>query len=127
MNNEDIKHQLVLRSKQQDCFIVDDVLAINHKPHPYTIGPKHIKYVNDNHRADLGEQECKEVQCAHPGCKYTYEKHTSDRVAALKLTRNASIEEANVAIQIIMIPEITGLDGIVLVDTPEKYRVTTNE
>jgi len=73
-------------------FKVLGIHGINHKPHQYMIGPKHIAAAN----IYLNEEVCRKIQCAHPGCHETYDNHTSDKVCFLQLTKNFTQDEVNI-------------------------------
>ena len=77
---------------EQDIFTVMDVMAINHRPHAYTIGAKHVAYASDNCGGRLGTETCEKVQCAVPGCRTAFADHTFDTVSFLQLRRNAKNE-----------------------------------
>jgi hypothetical protein len=80
-------------------FKLHDITQINHKPHTFMVGPRHVAHASDHCGGKLGEETMKAVTCAHPGCGMPYEAHTSDRVMALKLVTNASNEEAQQALK----------------------------
>lgn len=110
-----------------DCefAIVKDVENINYKPHPFVIGCKHVAHAADHYGGVLDETTLKAIPCAHPGCRLSYDEHTCDHVAFIQLKRNATQDEFQGWAQAILVPwlEKVGLDGIVLVETPEKFRV----
>ena len=111
--------------KGNDLFHLKDIMDINHNPHPFTIGPKHIKAANKNgHGGMLGTEVIKEVGCAHPKCNMPYEQHTSDTVIALQLKRNGTNEEANAFLKTITehMPADM-IDGFIMVETEEKFRI----
>lgn len=95
MSNKEKKEIIAEMAKVQDIFMVDDVLGINYKPHPYTIGPKHVSHAAKNHGGMLGSATLEAVQCAHPKCTASHDEHTHDTVAALKLLKNCTNEEAH--------------------------------
>jgi hypothetical protein len=109
----------------QTPFVLKSITQINHKPHPYTIGPKHIHCASEHHGGMLRENTCKAVPCAHEGCKVPYDQHTHDAVMMLSLTRNLAKEEASAALQQIVDAgtDADGIDGFVFVDTEEKFRI----
>lgn len=108
----------------QNLFEAHDVTNINHKPHPYVIGPSHIKNSSGAY-LDIEECERKGVRCAHPNCYLSYKEHTSDLVCALKLKRNGTNEEAN-AILKALVDELGEkfIDGFIFIETEEKFRIT---
>jgi len=111
--------------KGQSIVELKSVQHVNHNPHPYTVGSRHIAYASEHHGGMLGKETLKKVKCAVPGCDLSYDEHTSDCVAFLSLLRNANNIEMDVIIKKLVddIPE--GLfDGIVFVDTPDEFRIT---
>lgn len=110
---------------ENDIFISKGVDNVNHKPHPYTIGPKHIKYASDHHSGMLGTETLKAVPCAVRNCQLSYEEHTSNKLLFLSLLRNASKDEVNTFVTDILKPILieNKIDGIAFVDTPEQYRI----
>jgi hypothetical protein len=110
--------------KEQNVIQLKNVMYVNHKPHPYTVGPKHITYASEHHSGMLGEETCRKVKCAVPGCDVSYEDHTSDTVAFITLLRDTDNYEMDVIIKKLVddIPE--GIfDGIAFVETPEQFRI----
>lgn len=109
------------------------VNTVNFKPHPYTIGPKHINYASDHCGGILGEDVCKKVPCAHSdrysSCKLSYDQHTYDTVLFLSLTRNVTEEEVKEVLnpKFGNFMEENGLDGVAFLETPQKYRITNDE
>lgn len=98
---------------------------INHRPHQYIVGPKHIAHAADHHGGMLGEETLKAVHCAYPGCTASYEEHVSDKVAFLQLQRDGKDEEANTELKkIVDLMAADKVDGFVMVETDEKYRIT---
>jgi len=124
----EIKEQLIELLSPE--FIVKDIDRINYKPHPFTIGGKHVTYAADNFGGILGEEailsaEKKGIYCAHPHCKLPYKEHTLDKVCFLQLTRNLSQQEAQEKLKsVIEILKENKIDGFTFVDTPEKFRIS---
>jgi hypothetical protein len=77
-----------------DFGVVDDVMNVNHRPHPFTIGARHVAYASDHCGGILDERAMRTIPCAANKCKLSYDQHTSDRAALVKLTRNVSNKEA---------------------------------
>lgn len=97
---------------------------VNHKPHPYVIVPKHIKYATERSGGMLTEDVCRAVQCAHPKCNLRYDEHIFDKVLFVQLKRDAENTEVVKALQSIRpIVEENGIVGYAFVDTKNKYRV----
>lgn len=66
-------------------FRLSKIEYVNHKPHPYVIGSRHVAYAADHCGGMLGEDaitaaERNGIHCAHSGCRVSYENHTSDTV-----------------------------------------------
>jgi len=75
-------------------FEVVDVQSCNFKPHPFTIGPQHLK----NSTSIYLDPNC--APCAHrergtrARCELKYEEHTCDRVVFLKCLKNMTNADA---------------------------------
>lgn len=118
------KEELQKTIDDSELFTFKDIMNVNHKPHPYVIGPKHISYASDHFNGMLSESTCEMVPCAHPGCTYSYKEHTSDKVLFLQLKRHMSANEANsffVPLKETLIEQ--KIDGVTFVETPEKFRI----
>lgn len=113
-------------------FTVDRVTHINYrlKPgiepfkncppnHPFVIGRTHI--VKSDGILDPNVAPC-------DACGRNFDQHISDRVAVLKLLRSVPKSEA-MPILDAFVQEIKGdgIDGVVFLDTPEKYRITDDQ
>ena len=111
--------------KNQDVFMMKSIDNVNHKPHPYTIGPRHVAHAADHHSGILGQATVEAVKCAHPKCDLPHDQHTSDKVIFLSIKRNASEKEANDILQPLgKKMETDKIDGLTFVETPEKFRIT---
>lgn len=109
--------------KDKGILIAKGIHRENHKPHPYTVGPKHVKDAADNHGGMMGEETLQKIGCAHPKCSLPYDEHTADEVLFLQLTRDATETEANdELIKIKPSLLILKIDGVAFVDTEEGYR-----
>jgi len=105
-------------------FTVKSITNVNHKPHPYMVGPQHIKHASDKHMGRLGEETMRAVRCAHPNCHVEYDDHKSDKVLFVQLKRNASNDEASDELKkLLEIFQNNGIDGVAFVETPEGYRI----
>lgn len=117
-------------SKILTLFVVKSITHVNHKPHPYMIGPKHIEFAADNYNGMLTEAviaagEKKRIYCAHPDCALPYDQHTSDKVLFLQLTRDLTNQEATEELMKVKpILEENKVDGVAFVETPEQFRIT---
>ena len=115
----------------QDLYRCDSVSNINHHPHPYVIGPRHIVYASDNWGGALGEKAiiageiAGKCSCAHPKCNLPYEDHSKgNKVAFLQQLRNGTNDEANKILKD-LVDELgeNFVEGFVFIDTPEKFRI----
>lgn len=95
MSNEEKEKKIREQLKAQDVFELKSVHNVNHKPHPFTIGPKHI--TGDS--MYLGKDIMREKGCAHPGCDVSYDNHTSDCIAFLVEIRHSTQEEKSDALK----------------------------
>jgi len=94
-----------------------DIMNINYRPHPFTIGPEHIAnspgmYLDPD-----------SAPCAVRGCKLSYKEHTSDRVLFLRATVDS--EELSQAMEpylgeLASILKDNSIDGITFIDRREK-------
>jgi len=106
-------------------FKVLSIDRINHNPHRFMIGPKHVSHASDKHGGMLGEETLKAVPCSHPGCRFSYEEHVSDNIAFLQLKRHGKKDEAEKEIKkLVDTMKENKIDGIVMVETDEEYRIT---
>jgi len=108
-----------------DGFKFESITNVNHEPHPFTIGPKHIAYAANHHSGMLGEDTCRKIPCAHKGCHLPYDQHTSDTVMFLSLKRDLQKEEAQAQLETLIDAGMDrdGIDGVVFVDTNLKFRI----
>lgn len=121
----------------ENVLLFKSIEEVNHRPHRYTIGPRHISYASDRYGGILGKETCQAVQCAHPRCLSTYEEHVHDTVICVQLPRDVTTSELKksmVEFQEVLLNVISEiypqyktiesiLDGWTFVDTPEKFRV----
>lgn len=100
-------------------FKMRDVMDINHKPHPYMIGSRHVAHAADHCGGMLGETTLKAIPCAHPGCHLSYKDHTSNKVIPLELVRNATNAEVKAALQLAVDAgmEADGVEGFIFIKT----------
>jgi hypothetical protein len=112
--------------EKEGLFKLLQVNQVNHKPHQYMIGSKHIVHASDHHGGMLDKETLRKIQCAHPGCRASYEEHTYDTVAFVQLTKNVSNADAKRILGSTKLEEVmkaNKVDGFALVDTEEKFRV----
>jgi len=96
-----------------------EVTCINHRPHMYMVGSKHIGYASDRHNGILDERTLETIPCAHPKCRTSYSGHTYDTVMLLKLKRNATNKEIQTVLKeaVDLGMEADGIDGFVFIKT----------
>lgn len=118
MTNEDRVKKYKPLVEEGGHLILHDIMEVNHKPHPYTIGTKHIQYASENHGGMLGVETCKAVRCAHPGCDVPYSAHVSDRVMMLKIARNITTKELQELLKPVVDAgmEEDGIDGFTFIE-----------
>ncbi|RUP42180.1 MAG: hypothetical protein EKK63_02465 [Acinetobacter sp.] len=117
-----------IQEKLDGNFTVKSIENVNHKPHPFMLGPKHISFCADNYGGRLGEAciaDRRFPTCSHPGCTLEYKDHTSDKVLFLQLQKNLEQSEAQKLLQSLepLLKE-DSIDGICFVETPEKFRIS---
>lgn len=111
--------------KEKDILKAAGIHEVNHKPHPFTVGPKHVDYASKHNQGVLSEEICEKIQCAHKGCTIPYSEHTSDKTLFLQLKRDVTQEEANEELLKIKQTLLDNkVDGVAFADTEEKYRFT---
>jgi len=133
MNNEEKEKRIKEALEVQDVFKLRSVMNVNHKPHQYMIGPKHIKWSHDGHYGGMigadcikeGEKQGK-VHCEQRNCRVRFEEHTSDNVAFLQCVRNCTNTEANDALKS-LVDELgeAFVDGFAFVES--KFKITNDE
>lgn len=105
-------------------FIVKSITNVNYDPHPFMLGPKHIKFSSEKYSGILGNSCVNDRNfptCSHPGCDLTYQDHKSDRVLMLSLAKDITNDDGNRILK--GLPLIDNkIDGIVFVETPERFR-----
>lgn len=103
-----------------DGAYIDKIFSCNHKPHPFTIGPRHVTHAADKCGGLLGEETLRAIPCAFGGwggCNSTYDEHVYDTVAAIRLTRD--INQSEIKPWLMAIGEVMkdkGLDGFVFIE-----------
>lgn len=127
MDNKELEQKI--QEMVAPLFKVLNIQRVNHDPHPYTIGPRHVTWTADHRGGMLTEEaiiaaEKAGVRCAVSGCQVSYKDHKSKKVLFLQLTREGTVDEANAAISPIKeILEAEHIDGIGMVETEEKFRI----
>lgn len=104
-------------------FKMEDVLGINHKPHPYKVGNRHIVHASNHCGGMLGETTMRVIPCAHSRCNLPYDQHTCNVVVPLKLIRNATNTEAQKALKAVIDQgmEADGIEGFVFIKTEFEF------
>jgi hypothetical protein len=106
-------------------FKVLKVAQVNFRPHPFTIGPRHVEDATKHFGGILGKETINRIPCAATGCHLRAEDHTFDVVLMVQLTQNTTNEIASKTLKPVgKTMEDDGIDGLTLVETPEKYRVS---
>jgi len=112
-----------------DPLVFDDVRTVNHRPHPFMIGPKHVIAASQS-GGMLSEAICRSVPCAHRGCRSDYDEHVSDLVMFVNLTRNAYSDEVKAVLKPIADKSEAdgdGLNGFAFVETPQKFKILLDD
>ena len=124
MNTKEKEIAIRKELEGQDLLTVKSLMNVNYKPHPYTIGAAHVAYASKNHGGMLGDETCRNVRCAHPGCYLSYEEHTSDLVCFFQITRDCKGSEINNILKPMTDKLGTNfIDGFGFVETEEKFRI----
>jgi len=108
---------------EAEILKVSGIHEVNHKPHPYTVGNKHVDYASKHNAGVLSEEICQKIKCAHPKCKLDYTEHTSDKTLFLQLKRDTL--ESEVQNELLKVKDSlleNKVDGIAFVDSEEKYK-----
>lgn len=106
-------------------FKVLSIGDINHNPHEFMIGPKHVTHAADHCGGVLGDATFDVVPCARAGCNLLYKDHKSDKIAFLQLSRDGKNQEAND--ELVLIKQIltdNKIDGIIMVESEQEYKIT---
>ena len=111
-------------------FSIHDVTNANHKPHPYTIGQKHMTEAQ-KHGGVIGEAVCAKVGCAAPGCGLSYKEHTSDIVAFVQVTAQGELKDVpflqDFLVSIKDKANELGVAGFAFVQAPKAYEPKESE
>ena len=108
---------------EKDILKVAGIHEENHKPHPFMVGPKHIKKANLENEGVITEEICEEYKCEQKGCKLKYSEHISEKTLVLQLKRNVKNSEAQEEL-IKIKPALTKYDvlRVAFADTEEQYK-----
>jgi hypothetical protein len=97
MIKEKINIEEQIKAKIEGLFEFKSITNVNHNPHPFMIGSKHIEFCSENYGGMLGDsciQDTRFPTCSHPGCNLGYESHTSDKVLFLSLLKDLAEDTA---------------------------------
>ena len=122
MTDDQIK--AALEATNPVIFRILSVSSVNHNPHPYTMGQRHLEHASRHCGGRLGMETVNAIPCAVPGCQLPYDQHKSDRVAFIQLLRNASQEEAKEDFRKFTLVVPKDFSGFTFVETSEKFRIT---
>lgn len=123
MSNKEKEIKLKKALKLQNVFKSKGIQQVNHKPHIYMIGTRHVVHASDNCGGMLGDATLESIPCAQPQCGLFYKDHTSDQVAFLQSIKNSTNDEANIALKAIV--KKLGeefVDGFAFVES--KFKIT---
>lgn len=108
-------------------FTLHEITTVNHKPHPYTIGPKHLEASS----GILDESVCRRVPCAHPYCSTSYENHTHETVAVIQVSADGELADVpglhDYLLSVKAKAEELGIDGFVFTKAPKPYQPKPEE
>ena len=117
----------LIKQNLKGLFEFKDISHVNHKPHPFMLGPAHVKFAADKYSGMLGDPCVNDKNfplCSNLGCTLSYKEHTSDKVLFLSLTRDLSNKEAQkVLMGIKPILEEENIDGVAFIETDQKFRI----
>ena len=130
MNDQEKADHISDKLSGQDLYKCKSVEDINHKPHPFCIGPEHIqKYALDTSkgcamRVNSSGDWTTGYKSGYTKCGLSVDEHTSDKVAFLQLLRDGTCDEASKILKDLV--DQLGenfVEGFVFVDTDEKFRI----
>ena len=120
MNNDELrrKYKKILQDRPVKAR---KVLQCNFDPHPFCIGPQHMKGAG----MIIGKTEMRSAPCAAPGCELNYDQHTSQKVLLVQLTEHMKKAAFDKIVSDLKESfKKDGIEGLALVETDEKFRVT---
>ena len=122
---DELKEEL-LKIFEKTSFKFESIHWVNHNPHPFMIGPKHVIEASKNHMGMLGKEVFRKIPCASPCCNVPYDEHTYDTICFVSLKKDITNEEAQKDLKKINVfmMEHDLIEGYVFVDTKEKFRIT---
>lgn len=129
MKSPDLYPKLKEYFKTNNIVLFMGVNEINHEPHVYMIGPKHVAFANEHggmlsREVIIRGEAIGGLKCAHPMCNLKYTEHKFKRVVFLQLTDNVEIpiiqKEMDGCIKLF---KEYAIDGFTFVETAENYRI----
>lgn len=92
LNDDQLLAELKKTLPADATFKVVRMTSVNHKPHPYMIGPRHVSHASNHFGGILGDAAIEDAErngigCAnrdhHGTCGLTRAEHTSERVVVV--------------------------------------------
>jgi hypothetical protein len=125
MDKKTIETKYAPLINKSGAVVYKGVNTINYKPHPFVISVKHVACADKYNNGKLDQSVLSRYACSRPGCDLPYDQHTHNAVILVALTQHctkaafsAALQEAQAASL-----EADGIDGILLVDTVEQFRI----
>lgn len=124
MNKQELETKYAKLLEKTGAFTLRSIETMNHRPHKFMIGPKHIKHAQDHCNGKLGDRTLNFIPCADPRCRMPYKDHTYDTVMMISLTRDLLKTDAEEILESIKLNGMDedGIDGFLFIDTEEKFR-----
>jgi len=117
----------------EDEFTVLRITTVNHKPHPFMIGPRHVVYASKHCGGMLDEHALRQHPCVMPVsqrprrlCGLPYDEHHYDKVGFLKLRQDLRPSQVRRALLRLAEKNIAcgdRIDGFTFVETEDKFRI----
>lgn len=102
MSNKELEEKIKELITHED-IIVYGVHQVNHSPHPYTVGLRHIREANKNSGIGVIDKNlCRRVRCAVPNCNIPYDEHFSDTACFLQFKKDIKIEVLRSQLKIVV-------------------------
>lgn len=104
-------------------FITRGIHHVNHKPHPFVIGPRHLAN-SDSMYLDPDSAPCAyaEKGMMRNTCQLSYKEHTASKVLFLECSKDVLEEEATKLIKRLPLQD-DGIDGIAFVESTHGYKI----
>ena len=124
------KHIEAATAMVGELFKVLRIESINWRPHMPMVGVKHIAEASDRHGGKISHDVFDKVGCQHQDhrggsfCGLKYDEHACDIAMMLQLKQHRTNSQVKTMLsELGTYLEGNGIDGIVFVDTPERYRI----